>query len=120
MKNSNRLRGIQKVQLSALILLCLIGGVACGGSGSSTPSANTSTQPQGIASGGAVTQGQDVVVPVVTAVAQQKSVGPRKGVCWNGRTQLREANRQRLRNNADRSCGAVDYQRKLNLLLVAN
>ncbi len=121
MKHSNHVKGIQKLQLGALILLCLIGGVACGGSGSSstpnTPSTNPPTQPQGLVSGGSDTQ--NPVSPVI-AVVQQKSAGPRKGVCWNGRTQLREAKRQRLRNNANRSCGAVDYQRKLKLLLVAN
>ena len=97
MKQSDRVRGAQKLQFGALILLCLIGGFGCGGGGSSTPSVDLLTPPQTNVSGGLDIESQDV------SVIQQKSVRPRKGVCWNGRSELREVNRQRLRNSANKS-----------------
>ena len=130
MNISERVRGNQKLQWGAVILLCLIGGFACSGGGggsSSSPSADLLPDSQDDVSAGFDTQNQDVLASgwnVIqnqnVSVLQPKNEKLRQGVCWNGRSQLREVNRQRLRNNANKSCGAIYYQRQLKLLLVGN
>ncbi|MFQ5544226.1 MAG: hypothetical protein ACE5FY_07750, partial [Nitrospiria bacterium] len=74
-KMTDRARGDQKLQLGAMILLCLIGGFGCGGGGSSVPE-------------------NDIVNEDVAAVLK-KSAGPRKEVCWKGKSRLKEIELQR-------------------------
>lgn len=81
----------RKLQFYALILLCFIGGYGCGESGSSTPSGDLLTQAQDDASVGLDTGNQNV--PIVL----RKSAGPRKEVCWKGKSRLKEIELQKLR-----------------------
>lgn len=114
MKQPGRIRGNQRLQLGMLILLCLMGGYGCGGSGSSASSVDLLTHQENNVLAEAGNENQNVIV------LQQKSARLRKGVCWNERSELKEVNRQRLRNSANKSCGAVDHQRQLQLLLASN
>ncbi len=76
MKQSAHVRGKQKLQLGALAFLCLIGGLACGESGPSTELDTESPDTAGI---------------------RAKSAGPRREVCWKGKSRLKEIELQKLR-----------------------